>query len=137
MDNPTFTHNQAFTHNQTSENLLDNYEPGDINDIAQEIPNKEKLDKLKTVVDSLSGEDTIRLLENFVTTNDGKNINPNNNKFSSASKKEMQRRKYKQILEQKYNESVKNSNNKPANDDKDDEKEDSDNYKKFSINGVD
>lgn len=125
-------------------------EPGDINDIAQEIPEKEKLDKLKNLIDTMSREDISQLLSELGNVNDGNPINPNGNKFSTSSQKEMRRRKYKMMLEMKKKQRLtsfakkkleeKNKESFENNSEKQDEVidvADDGDRQKFSINGMD
>jgi len=78
-----------------------NQEPGDIIDILQEIPDGETLDNLKKLIDTHSAETISTLLKNITTHHEVNTINPHNNKFSTVSKNELYRRRYKQLLLQK------------------------------------
>ena len=72
---------------------------GDINDIVQPIPEIEKLNELKKLIDTLPREQVAQLME--VLANENKNsINPNGTSYSSISPREMLQIKLKQKKDQ-------------------------------------
>lgn len=75
-------------------------EPGDINDIIQEIPNKEKLDQLKALLDGMPREKVTELLANLMQNNGVNPINPNDNTYTSSSKNDMLKYKLRQKINQ-------------------------------------
>jgi len=76
-------------------------EPDDINDIAQTIPDKIKLDQLKKLIETLPKEQVKELLTNLATHEGPNLINPNQNIYSSSSKKEMIRHRLQNKIKQK------------------------------------
>ena len=80
---------------------------GDVSDITQEIPDQEKLDELKKLIDTMPREQIVQLMESLASN--GKNaINPNKNSFSSVSKREMLQIKMRQKKDQyKYSRMTK------------------------------
>ena len=143
-------------HDITAEDISEiEKEPGDVSDIIQDIPEKEKLDQLKKLIDSLPQEDIIKLLSQLGEVDTVNPINPNENKFSTTTQKEMRRRKYKIMLERKRQErmtvSAKKKMQEKMNEKKNQENtkqkdkidgsiidvDSDDESKKFTINGVD
>ena len=127
-------------------------EPGDISDIIQDIPDKEKLDKLKSMIDSMPRNDIIQLLSQLGDVNDMNTINPNENKFSTITQKEMRRRKYKMMIDRKKQERLPIYAKKKMQENIDKKSQDTyqqveldgtiidvddEDNKKFTINGVD
>lgn len=79
-----------------------NQEPGDVTDILQEIPDKETLDNLKNFIETQSPETITLLLKNISTSHNVNTINPLNNKFSTISAKELQRRRQRDLFTKRF-----------------------------------
>ena len=80
---------------------------GDVNDIKQQIPEVEKLNELKKMIDGMSREEVAQILASLA--NDSQNaINPNKNSFSSVSQREMVQMKMRRKKEEfKYSRMTK------------------------------
>lgn len=76
-------------------------EPGGINDIAQQIPDKEKLDQLRKMIDGMPREQMTQLLANLMQKDGVNAVNPNNNVYSSTSKNDMLKNRLKQKIKEK------------------------------------
>lgn len=79
-------------------------EPSDITDkdIPQEIPSLDKLQNLKEILEKSPRDEVSQLLANLLPNNNGFNpINPNNNKYTMASKNDMLRVRLQQTLKRK------------------------------------
>ena len=76
-------------------------EPGDVADILEKTPPNDKLRDLKKYIDSLPREELMSLLANITKPGAPNLLNPNENKFSSISKKNMLQYKLKLKIKQK------------------------------------
>lgn len=75
-------------------------EPGDVTDIPIEQIDKDKLDQLRELVSKLPRDQAMQLIENL-TKGHVNPVNPNNNMYSTTSKKEMLKYKLQQKIRQK------------------------------------
>jgi len=94
----------------TQEDLKEiSLEPGDVNDIEMQMPEKEKLDQLKNIIDGMPQEDLVKFLANLTNNGSVNPLNPNKNTYSSASTREMLEVRLKQKIKQKQNGRLSNS----------------------------
>lgn len=92
-------------HKEVNDDILN---IGDVEDIGQEMPNMDQLNKLREMLDKMPQEQVMSLLSNFAK---GQNtINPNNNKFSAISENNIKQQTLRQKLQQaKFNRMSKGS----------------------------
>ena len=78
-------------------------EPGDVNDITQQMPTEDQQNQLRKLLAALPQEQAMQFLANLQKQqhDTGNHINPNNNIFSNSSKKEMMRSRLRQKIDQK------------------------------------
>jgi hypothetical protein len=74
-----------------------------------QMPEKEKLDQLKNIIDGMPQEDLVKFLANLTNNGSVNPLNPNKNTYSSASTREMLEVRLKQKIKQKQNGRLSNS----------------------------
>ncbi|QKF93735.1 putative V-type ATP synthase subunit A [Fadolivirus algeromassiliense] len=100
--NPSDSKLEEEIKNLTPDDIKDiEQEPGDVNDIVQEVPNKQQLDQLKQMIDSMPREKVMELLANLQQSNGFNPVNPNGNTYSSTNKQSMLKNRLKQKIRQK------------------------------------
>lgn len=85
----SYMHSQKELEKQIEKEIFDELQNGeDISDIIEQIPNDDKLNELKAIIDASNGHTVVQMM-NVLVDHKNNTINPNKNEFSSVGYKEI------------------------------------------------